>query len=79
MDHGDSLFYQNKSNYKVLDFRQKKSKGEFDQRQQYIKVQKGNSSAIIEIKGIDNGISIEIIFNKVNECWMLVEISDHST
>ena len=75
----DSLIYCEMSNYEMIDFRKKKSTGQYDQWEQLIIVDKNNTSATIEIRGIDNGIRVYYIFYKINGAWMFIEIDDSST
>jgi hypothetical protein len=75
----DSLFYKNKSNFEIVDFRQKKSKGVEDQWEQKIVLNTNNTLATIEIHGIDNGILVNYFFEKVNGAWILIAIEDIST
>jgi len=62
-----------------MDFGKKKSKGQYDQWEKKIVVDKNNTSATIEVRGIDNGIMVDYLFEKINGTWMLIEIDDSST
>ena len=75
----DSLIYKERSEFEMIDFRKRKSIGLYDQWEQTIVVDKNNASATIEIRGIENGITLDFIFDKINEAWMLIEIVDKST
>jgi hypothetical protein len=75
----DTVMYKNKSDFELIDFRAKKYTGPLDQWQQEIIIDKNNKSATIEIRGIDNGIFIEYVFEKINGTWMFIEIDDSST
>lgn len=75
----DSLFYKDRASFEMMDFRKKKSTGQYDQWEQKIVVAKNNTSATIEIRGIDNGIMVEYLFEKINGAWMLIEMDDSST
>lgn len=75
----DSLFYKDRASFEMMDFRKKKSTGQYDQWEQKIVVAKNNTSATIEIRGIDNGIMVEYLFEKINGAWMLIEMADSST
>lgn len=75
----DSVIYKETSNFEMMDFRKNKSTGRYDQWEQKIVVDKANTSAIIEIRGIDNGIMVDYRFKKINKAWMLTEIDDSST
>lgn len=75
----DSLIYRDKSSFEMMDFRTKKSTGRYDQWEQKIVIDKSNASATIEIRGIENGIMVDYLFEKVNGGWMLIEIDDSST
>ena len=50
---------------------------EFDKYSQKIKIEK--DSAVIEIRGIDNGIFSDIVFEKINGKWKLKTWNDQST
>jgi hypothetical protein len=75
----DSIIYKDVSHFEMMDFRKKKSSGQYDQWKQEIVVDKDNTSAIIEIRGIENGIMVDYLFKKINEVWMIIEIRDGST
>lgn len=75
----DSIFYIDRLNYKLINFNIKKSSGKFDKWEQKIKIAKNNIFTTIEVRGIDNGISIDYLFEKINGAWMFVEIYDSST
>ncbi|MNL66774.1 hypothetical protein D3C87_1912920 [compost metagenome] len=75
----DSLVYRDKSDVEMMDFRKKRSIGHFDQWEQKIVMDKNNTSATIEIHGIENGIRVDYLFKKINGAWMLIEIDDSST
>ncbi len=75
----DSLIYMDRSSFEMMDFRKKKSTGQYDQWEQKIVVDKNNTSATIEIRGIENGIVVDYLFEKINGAWMLIEIDDSST
>lgn len=66
-------------NFSKLNFEHKKdaSTREFDKFTQNIKIE--NDSAIIEIRGIDNGIYSDIVFEKINGRWILKTWNDQST
>jgi hypothetical protein len=75
----DSIIYKKRSDFEMMDFRMTKSLGRYDQWEQKIVVDKNNTSAKIEIRGIDNGIIVDYLFEKINDAWMLIEIDDSST
>lgn len=75
----DSVIYINKSDFNILDFREKDSSQQSDQWRQEIVFDNNPTSATIEIRGIDNGIMANYLFEKVNGVWMLIEIIDSST
>jgi len=79
IDDRDSIFHIDKLEFEIIDFRQKISTGQYDQWEQNIIVDKSNTSATIKIRGIDNGIRVDYLFEKINEAWMFVEIDDSST
>lgn len=75
----DSVIYEDKSGFKMMDFRKKKSTAQYGQWEQRIVVDKNNASATIEIRGIENGIMVDYLFEKINGAWILIEIDDSST
>lgn len=75
----DSAMCINKSDFNILDFRKKKSSVQSDQWKQEIVFDNKHTSATIEIRGIDNGMMVDYLFEKVNGAWMLIEIKDSST
>lgn len=75
----DSIIYKNIESFELMDFRKKKSTGQYDQWEQNIFVDKNNTSATIEIRGIENGIMVDYLFEKIKGVWMLIEIDDRST
>ena len=75
----DSLIFKERSEFEMIDFRKRKSISLYDQWEQEIVVNKKNESATIEIRGIENGIMLDFLFDKINEAWMLIEIVDRST
>lgn len=70
----DSLFHIEKSEFKLMNFKEKKS-SQWKQKS----IVKNKDLAIIEIRGIDNGIHIDYVFERKNNCWIFVEIIDGST
>lgn len=75
----DSIIYMDMSKFELMDFRKNKSKGKYDQWEQKIVIGRDNASAIIEIRGIENGIMVDYIFKRINGTWMFIEIDDSST
>jgi hypothetical protein len=75
----DSLIYKDVSDFEMMDFRKKKSSGQYDQWEQKIVVDKNNKSAKIKIRGIENGIMVDYLFEKINGIWMIIGIEDRST
>jgi hypothetical protein len=75
----DSIFYTQKTDYRVFDFRRKKSTGTLDQWEQKIEVDKSGNKAIIQVLGIDNGIHIQYNFQKLDNRWTFLEMIDSST
>lgn len=75
----DTLVYINKSDFDLLDFSKKNSSVHSDQWEQRIVLDSNHVSATIQIRGIDNGIIVDYLFEKVNGAWMLIEIVDKST
>lgn len=74
-----SVIYHDKPSSEMMDFRKKKSIGEYDQWEQKIIIDKNNTSATIEIRGIDNGIMVDYLFEKINGAWVLIELDNKST
>jgi hypothetical protein len=74
----DSLIYKDKSGFEMIDL-SKKSTGQHEQWEQKIVVGKNNTSVKVEIRGIENGITVDYLFKKINGAWMLIEIDDSST
>lgn len=75
----DTIFYRGKSDVEFVDFRIKEYNGEVDRWKQNIIIGESNKSAVIEIRGVDNGIHVDYIFKIINDAWMFVEIDDSST
>jgi hypothetical protein len=75
----DSLIYKDQSDFKMMDFRKKKTASPYDQWEQKIVIDKNNTSATIEIRGIENGIMVDYLFEKINGAWILIGIDDSST
>jgi hypothetical protein len=75
----DSLIYKDTTGFEMMDFRKKKSTSQYDQWEQKIVVDENNTSATIEIRGIENGIMVDYLFEKIYGAWMLIEIDDSST
>ena len=68
----------NRSDFQMLNFGNKSAKTrEFDKYEEIIKV--NGNKAIIETRGIDNGIFIDIYFEKKNGKWKLLTWVDSST
>jgi len=75
----DTIIYNWHSGFEVMDFRRKKSDSRYDQWEQQIVVDKNQTKATIEIRGIENGIMVDYYFEKKDGRWMLVSIDDSST
>lgn len=75
----DSLIYRDRSEFEMMDFRIKKSNGDYDNWEQKIVTGKNNISVTIQIRGIENGIMVDYFFEKINGAWMLIEVLDDST
>lgn len=75
----DTIFYKGKSEVEFVDFRIKEYNGEVDRWKQNIVIAESKNSAVIEIRGVDNGIHVDYIFELINDVWMFVEIDDSST
>lgn len=68
-----------KSEWRKIDFSYDKASAntEFDRYQQTNVVDR--DKAVIEVRGIDNGIFVDVYFEKKNGKWMLLTWIDHST
>lgn len=75
----DTVIYRDRSQFEMIDFRQNKSNGQYDEWTQEIVLDKGNRKATIQIRGIENGIMVNYDFKKVNGKWMLIGVDDAST
>ena len=75
----DTIIYQQRSVYEMLDFRKDKSEGPYDQWKQKMVVNERQDKATIEVRGIENGIAVDYHFEKGKGKWMLVGIVDSST
>lgn len=75
----DTIIYEQRSAFQMMDFRQKKSEGSYDRWKQEIVLDKNQSKATIEIRGIENGIVVDYNFEKKDGKWMLFSIDDSST
>jgi hypothetical protein len=75
----DTILYRQRSAFEMMDFRKKKSDGRYDQWKQEIVMDKNQTKARIEIRGIENGIMVDYYFEKKDGKWMLVNIDDAST
>lgn len=63
----DTIFYKDKSEVEFVDFRIKEYNGEVDRWKQNIVIAKSKKSAVIEIRGVDNGIHVDYIFELIND------------
>jgi hypothetical protein len=75
----DTVHFLERANFEMIDFRKTKSEGKYDQWEQKIVVDKNGTTARIEIRGIENGIMVDYLFEKKTGIWMLIEIDDSST
>jgi hypothetical protein len=73
----DSIIYQDRAGFEMMDFSKKKPSGQYVQWEQRIVVER--EKARIEIRGIENGIMVDYLFEKISGAWMLIEIDDSST
>jgi len=75
--NGETETIINKSDFRKLTFGDKSAKTrEFDKYEQTYKIE-GNK-AVVETRGIDNGIFIDTYFEKINGKWELVTSVDSS-
>jgi len=75
----DSLIYKDRTDFEMMDFRKKKSDTQYDKWEQKRVVDKNRVTARIEIRGIDNGIIVDYLFDRIKGAWTFVEIDDSST
>ena len=75
----DTILYKQRSEFEMIDFRRKKQSTKHSQCNQEVIVNKGDTKASVEIRGIDNGIVVDYLFEKLNGKWMFVSINDSST
>jgi hypothetical protein len=75
----DTIFYRQRSEFKMMDFRQKTSQGSYDEWKQQVVLDEVGHKATIEIRGIENGIMVNYEFEKINNKWVLVAVDDAST
>lgn len=73
----DSLLYLDKTDYSTMDFSVKKSSRPSNRWKQT--VVETNTTAVIQIRGFDNGIYIDYLFEKMKGIWIFTEIVDGST
>lgn len=68
-----------KNAYKILDFRYPKDAltREYDRYNQTVKFK--DNKAVVEVRGVDNGIYADYVFEKINGKWMLVACKELST
>lgn len=67
----------NKSDHRTMNFSPPKFKDNIDNYTQ--KIKPNGNKATIEIRGIDNGIIMDFLFEKIGGRWMLVSWIDSST
>ncbi|MFL5809267.1 MAG: hypothetical protein ACJ749_07070 [Flavisolibacter sp.] len=79
MNDKDTIFYKQRSAFEMMDFRKKKSDSRYDEWRQEIFLEKSQTRATIEIRGVDNGLVVDYLFEKRNGKWMYVGIDDQST
>lgn len=71
----DSSFYIEKNSIEFIDLRDKNN----EQWERRIIIDESHSSAIVEMRGVENGLVVDYIFVWNGIGWMLVEINDSST
>jgi hypothetical protein len=74
----DTIVYWKRSELRRLDFRNNLEAGKRDW-EKAIVVNKNGEKAVVEIRGTENGLNVDYIFEKVKGLWFLVEIDDRST
>lgn len=79
MNDKDTVFYRKRVGFEIMDFREKQKASEHDEWKQEVVIDKNNLKATIEVRGIDNGIVVDYIFEKRKGRWMFVGIVDSST
>ncbi len=72
----DSIILINKSGFEMMNFTIKENKSEFDKWKQIIKIE--GEKAIIQIRGIDNGIYVDYVFEKQKSKWKFIKVLDKS-
>ncbi|WP_444666809.1 DUF4348 domain-containing protein [Flavobacterium columnare] len=67
-----------KKTYEILDFRYPKDAltREYDRYTQTVKFK--DNKAVVEIRGVDNGIYVDYIFEKINGKWLLISCNNQS-
>jgi hypothetical protein len=63
----------------MMDFREKQKANEHDEWKQEVVIDKDNVKATIEVRGLDNGIVVDYIFERRKGRWMFIGIDDSST
>jgi hypothetical protein len=77
-DEKDSIRLINMSEFfEKFDFRTKEYNGRYDKWKQFVKID--GEKAVIQIRGIDNGIFVDYYFEKKNGRWTFLEVIDSST
>ncbi|WP_375605109.1 DUF4348 domain-containing protein [Flavobacterium davisii] len=68
----------NKKAYETIDFRYPKDAltREYDRYTQTVKFK--DNKAVVEIRGVDNGIYADYIFEKINGKWLLISCNNQS-
>jgi hypothetical protein len=75
----DTCNYTNRSDFEMIVFRTGSSRSKFDEWEQKIVLDSSYTTASVEIRGIENGIATNYLFEKIKSAWTLVAIDDKST
>ncbi|MEJ8819139.1 DUF4348 domain-containing protein [Lacibacter sp. H407] len=75
----DTILYKHRSDFEMMDFRKNKSVSNSDKWTQKIILDKSQKAVVIQIRGIDNGIIVDYLFEKRNGKWLFVAVEDSST
>jgi hypothetical protein len=75
----DIITYEERSAFEMMDFRRNKSDNTVNEWKQKTVLNKNQSKATIEVRGIENGTMVDYNFEKRDGKWMLISINDGST
>ncbi len=75
----DTIIQIDNSSFELIDLQKEKYQSHLSDWVKKIIVAQHDTSAIIEIRGKENGIQVDYLFHWINGNWMLTEINDNST